>query len=332
VVEKGGSNVAEVPKQLKAWIERSRSWPSLPRVGALLAALRDAYREVFHIPRGAFLMAGPRQWPELLDEALDVHMAWGFDPEELAVLRRLFLSRVWGRSDVGWLPRDALEAPLAAQLDRWRTALLGRWPLLLPAAPEGSVVLFRPHPYPDDQEIIGACTQIANLVLDLMVQRRAAEALSLRDPLTGLWNRRGVLEHLEGVLASARRHGNDLVLAVADVNDLKETNDRLGHQKGDATLKKVAAALASAVRAGDVVGRWGGDEFVLLLEAKGESADAIAERLMRWTAMRTGGQGASVGCAVWGVDGDTFESVFHAADLRCYAAKQAQGPSSLGPR
>jgi len=93
---------------------------------------------------------------------------------------------------------------------------------------------------------------------------RLAEA-SRTDELTGLPNRRGFLEASEGALARARRSRLPLSLAIADVDHFKRVNDTWGHAAGDAVLRGVAATIRSSLRAQDLVARWGGEEFILLL-------------------------------------------------------------------
>lgn len=112
-----------------------------------------------------------------------------------------------------------------------------------------------------------------------------AEGLADRDTLTPLLNRRAFLRELDRAQAYVRRYGGPASLVFFDLDGLKAINDRFGHPAGDATLKAVAARLMAHVRASDVVGRIGGDEFAVLLaktngfqaEAKAQSlADAIA--------------------------------------------------------
>lgn len=117
--------------------------------------------------------------------------------------------------------------------------------------------------------------------------RQAEEALraelsrrAYSDPVTGLPNRRAVEEALEREATRCRRTGSVASLVIFDVDRFKEINDRLGHHKGDEVLQRVGEVIAAASRSYDVVGRWGGDEFLVLLPGTDlVEAEQIAERL-----------------------------------------------------
>lgn len=124
----------------------------------------------------------------------------------------------------------------------------------------------------------GACLRVAEL-----------EALAWRDSLTGLWNRRA-FERIGGLqLAQARRYRFPVSLILLDLDDFKAVNDQRGHAAGDRLLQAVASALQQNSRDSDLVARWGGDEFALLLPQTGAGgARAAAERLRAhaWEAAR----------------------------------------------
>ncbi|HMK49793.1 MAG TPA: CHASE4 domain-containing protein [Thermodesulfovibrionales bacterium] len=105
-------------------------------------------------------------------------------------------------------------------------------------------------------------------------------ALSLRDELTGLYNRRGFLTLVEQQLKLAARMKRGLLLVFADLDGMKEINDSLGHQEGDRALTDTASILGKTFRDSDIIARYGGDEFVVLsLESDDKGADAITSRL-----------------------------------------------------
>jgi two-component system cell cycle response regulator len=121
-------------------------------------------------------------------------------------------------------------------------------------------------------------TLLAAALCGMMRQVRE-QRLELRDErsidtLTGLLNRLAFDEQLDTQIAVHRNPGQSLSLIVADVNGFKQLNDGHGHLEGDRQLKAIAAAIASAVRAGDVCFRWGGDEFAVLLPDAGDDAAA----------------------------------------------------------
>jgi diguanylate cyclase (GGDEF)-like protein len=100
------------------------------------------------------------------------------------------------------------------------------------------------------------------------------------DPLTGLANRRAIQERGRNDAKLARRTGRPLSLVLADFDQFKNINDRYGHEAGDAVLVKTAALLRDQLRDSDAVGRWGGEEFVVLLPATdAEGAHGVAERI-----------------------------------------------------
>ena len=114
----------------------------------------------------------------------------------------------------------------------------------------------------------------------LLEANRRLAAQVLTDDLTGLANRRAGAHELDRAVALAVRHGHVLALARVDVDHFKRINDTYGHQAGDLVLAEVARRLASAVRGGDGLARWGGDEFVAILpDTDRGGALRAAERL-----------------------------------------------------
>ena len=111
---------------------------------------------------------------------------------------------------------------------------------------------------------------------------REVKHLSLKDELTGFYNRRGFFTVGEQQLKIAERMEKSLLVLYVDVDGLKQCNDTFGHNKGDALLRRVARVLNRTFRESDVIGRLGGDEFaVLSLDASKESSEAVLARLQR---------------------------------------------------
>jgi diguanylate cyclase (GGDEF)-like protein len=162
--------------------------------------------------------------------------------------------------------------------------------------------------------------------------RERLENMALRDGLTGLYNRRFLDEMLEHELAKLRRTGKRAALLLADVDHFKRFNDTYGHQAGDDALRKVGAALLSAVRASDVVCRYGGEEFLVFLpECELKEATAKAEALRAAVAAITLKVGvdaippisASFGLAMFPDVGDNRAEIIQLADRALYRAKDA---------
>ena len=147
---------------------------------------------------------------------------------------------------------------------------------------------------------------------------------SMRDQLTGLFNRGFFDESLSRLLAGQDRAGTPFTLALIDLDDFKSVNDRYGHAAGDEALRFAAARLREAFREGDIIARYGGEEFAVLLQT--DRASAVA-RLDAWraglcAAARIPRLSASVGVASLPEDGTT-RALLETADRRLYAAKAA---------
>jgi diguanylate cyclase (GGDEF)-like protein len=155
----------------------------------------------------------------------------------------------------------------------------------------------------------------------------ALELLAATDPLTGLANRRGCEKSIASEISRAERAKKPLSCIMVDIDRFKQVNDTLGHQAGDQVLRELSAMLRQSVRAYDIVARWGGEEFLIVLPgANIEAARQLAERI------RVGVQTLptsvpcsvtiSAGAAEFDSDYD-FESTLRTADRRMFEAKAA---------
>ncbi|MBN2439160.1 MAG: GGDEF domain-containing protein [Deltaproteobacteria bacterium] len=152
---------------------------------------------------------------------------------------------------------------------------------------------------------------------------------AIRDPLTGLFNRRYLEATIGRELARASREGFPIGVIMIDIDSFKQANDTHGHQVGDLILQALGNLLLSRIRAGDIACRYGGDEFLLLLPKA--SRATTSERAEQWRigfeALKTvDGEKVppttiSLGVAVYPMDGITMEAVIHAADQAMYRAK-----------
>jgi len=160
---------------------------------------------------------------------------------------------------------------------------------------------------------------------------RRLEHEAAHDALTGLPNRRATIEHLERALARSRRSEQHVAALFVDIDYFKDINDRYGHEAGDELLKVVSNRMRDAARDGDLVGRIGGDEFLLIAEPVRNPEDAalIADRILgRLAVPVTIGEiemspTASVGVAVARKDDQSAEDLVRSADLALYRAKEA---------
>jgi diguanylate cyclase (GGDEF)-like protein len=153
------------------------------------------------------------------------------------------------------------------------------FPLRAGASDFGSLVLTAESFDADQVEMAASLAAHAVVALDNARLHRIVERQALVDSLTGLANRRSLEETLRVELARAARFDNSVCLVLADLDDFKQVNDRHGHPVGDEVLKAFASALRATVRGSDVAGRWGGEEFALVLSGADSAGGArLAER------------------------------------------------------
>lgn len=153
---------------------------------------------------------------------------------------------------------------------------------------------------------------------------------TLRDALTGLHNRRFLEEYVETLIASAKRRGTDLSVLMLDLDYFKKVNDTHGHDAGDTILRELAKIFTQNVRASDLVIRYGGEEFMIILQDTPAAAAAIvAEKIRKAVEAHkfhvAGGvlqKTISIGLATYPTDGDALWQVIKYADVALYRAKE----------
>jgi len=161
---------------------------------------------------------------------------------------------------------------------------------------------------------------------------------AIHDPLTGLHNRYYLNQVLALEVKRSKRYNHCMAFLMIDVNRFKEINDRYGHQVGDEVLKEVASLLREVVRESDIVVRYGGDEFlVVLLETDGES-DFVKRRIAEKIALRNKKNGwpdfpvtLSIGSAYWDPqDSQSVDQIMNEADKRMYGEKKQHNGRATG--
>ncbi len=158
------------------------------------------------------------------------------------------------------------------------------------------------------------------------------EQMVVSDPLTGLHNRRYLMDRLVQEMQRSDRHGEPLAFAMIDLDGFKPINDQFGHVLGDKVLRAVGNAISKSIRVSDVAARYGGDEFgIILPQTPAEGAMRVCERLLRAISElvlqdegRTCRVTASLGLAYYPADDvDTPEDLVHSADGALYGAKRS---------
>jgi|GEM_PF-2910550 len=317
-------------------LDISREWTTLPRTADVANAAICFLRSTFHVDAGlvsynrhplterADYLRIPKQW----------FSSWGFATPEKDLRRAIdaslhFYDVVQRRQ---WFPAEDLPSAWTEITRQNGIRQVGLWTIQMQRVPVGLFALARTSFFHDDDSlVISRCMAHISTVLEMVITRRMAEELSIRDPLTGAFNRRGLLAEFEKLTSD----GRPLTLAVIDLDDFKRFNDTYGHTIGDRQLITVTEALAHYVNTyGGICARIGGDEFVLLTPCCAADAgqcavdddqrpvnDArrTAQAIGQWLA--NAGIRASVGCSVFGVDGLDFDVCYRLADERLYCMK-----------
>lgn len=182
--------------------------------------------------------------------------------------------------------------------------------------------------------MVAAAVLIALGVADRLRRQRAAltdaERRAQTDPLTGVLNRRSLIELLDAGCLRARARGLPIAVLFIDLDHFKLINDSFGHQAGDACLRAIIGPIHTELRQSDVIGRYGGEEFVVILSgADAAAARPIAERILeRVATVRVEGFGQPIGltCSIGVAASDTLgvwgEQLINRADAAVYDAKR----------
>ena len=217
-------------------------------------------------------------------------------------------------------------------------------PLLAQGESLGMLHLRHPAPQLDRAQPRGAwytevSRQLAHMVADSLALaisnlklRESLRQQSIRDPLTGLFNRRYMEESLDREVARAARGEQPLGIVMLDIDHFKRFNDQFGHSAGDAVLRELGGLLRSQVREADIACRYGGEEFALILpdagvEVSEQRAEQVHEKMKGLEVQHAGHLlgmvTASFGVAVFPAHGRTGDAVIQMADAAMYRAKRA---------
>ncbi|TMB28971.1 MAG: diguanylate cyclase [Deltaproteobacteria bacterium] len=269
---------------------------------------------------------------------------WGYDVEVVndgqqaldALLRESAPARL---AVLDWM-MPGLDGPEVCRIVRARSQGPYAWLLLLTARKKGSDLIAGLEAGADDYirkpfdpgELKGRLRvgeRILALEAQLLEAQKALHVLATRDELTGLYNRRAVMERLDEEIERAARDGGKLCVLLMDVDHFKHLNDDRGHLAGDEVLRKIAVRLERVAGPDDALGRYGGDELIAILPGRDSAAAiALAEKMREAAAAPIATQAGplsmtvSIGCGTWS-PGEAATVLIANADVALYRAKAA---------
>lgn len=317
--------------------QRQREAETLQRLALQVAGMRDLEQVLqFVVNEARGLVQADacllRLWAEgrlrLRAQSPDRLPAAPNDESHLAELIARKKARRGAITALGSLELDPGTEP-RADLVAWSATIVGSEPL-------GALTVWSNLPRhfsPRERELVDALATQAAIAVENHILQEKTHRLSVTDPLTGVANHRELLARLDAALELAEQQGQALSMLMVDIDNFKEINDSFGHPMGDEVLRVVASALVGGSRPTDLVARYGGDEFVVMLpETAAESANGMAQRLMA-DVSRSPVPGSfdrirpsvSIGIAAFPEDARNRRALIQAADQAMYFAKQEGG-------
>lgn len=316
---------------LNAFFRQSGAWTS--RVGSqeFFSDVAAFFADRTDLDCGLFLYRKHDTSDEFAAQ-LAIYEPWGVFKGQESLLQRL---GGWAYSEFGaltslmeqWVTPEAMPTNVRRLLHPFGLSKVGIWPIRVNDTLTGGIVVGRAKssssflPQETQTVLMNAVSSQLSLTLNLIRAVRLAEAASHRDPLTGLYNRRGLEANLPSMTRRAEQACRFLGFLLIDLNGLKSINDTHGHPIGDEVLKGVGSIILQSVGKDALVARYGGDEFVVVLQMDNSDVADTMRRIQEAVEERSGGRSVSVGGALLGIDGD-LGRCYDIADRRLYEGKR----------
>lgn len=316
---------------LREFLHRSREWSRAAHGIDLFRFAAEDLQRFADVDAGFFVYRKRLQTDKNTSDKARVYLPWGVFSQDVPAIedlvdRMIAKREVLNRFMERWSSFEELSVRVQQLWSDYDLTEFGIWPIISRELQIGAIVVARTRASSNRLTmdtrltLLDVCAAQIALAVDLIWTRRVAEEASQRDLLTGLFNRRGLNSAWPKIIHQARSAGKSVIIGLVDVNNLKRVNDTKGHPAGDQLLREVADILQASVRSDDLVARIGGDEFAVILKTNHSDSEGAMNALQ--TSLTSVGHSVSVGGAMWGPDGESWDACYHAADARLYACKR----------